>query len=93
MAERETAPVPARGRPVAPSQSEVARFYRDRHPKALTQEPNSRHGAPLALLLTISSDPDMKSVMVSEDREKGGTKIMLQHCTEMSKAGLRKVGQ
>ena len=63
----------------------VAKFYKDKYPKAQTTEQSGNDGK--LLIATLSVTPDMKMITVTEDKEKGGTKAALQHTTETKKEG------
>ena len=63
----------------------VAKFYKDKYPKGQSIEQNGADGK--VFTTTLSAPPDMKIVVVSQDKEKGGTTISLQHLVDTSKAG------
>jgi len=63
--------------------AKVAKFYKDKYPDGHSMEQSGGEGKVLSL--TASGPPDMKIIMVSEDKEKGGVKVLLQHMTETEK--------
>jgi hypothetical protein len=70
----------------------VAEFYRGRYPAPRAMRQAGGQGSPGVLVLVISSFPETRDVMASEDRADGGTRIVLRHHTGRKPTSPKKAG-